>query len=261
MNCPICGIKSEKAYTIRGVGIYFCKICLIGFTHPGPTLPEYKKMDFHSDALNSDINEPQKLTIVNLPYDWARLIKIQISMVVRNLEEGSEILEIGCGEGLLISELEKCGYKVTGIEPSSSASRRAQNKGLNVINGLFPEVALKNKYDLIILSQVLEHISNLDGILNELRKIIPSGYLLLTQTNFKGLIPTIKKGNWYAWVPEQHFWHFTLNGLSNYLSKRNFEKVEYKYSSLVHPHNVLYWISTFKGSWMDQFTSLYRIKR
>lgn len=268
-RCLLCDseifIKRNKEHFLlldvtREQSIYFCNKCLIAFTYPPIRQIVYENLDFHlCTKVNGSPND--HLTEINeLPYDWRKLIEIQTSIIINNLPRKANILEIGCGEGILLNELKKKEFSVNGIEPSNKACERAKIRNLNIIKGSFPDVKITKTFDLVIMSQVLEHICDLDHFINEIRQIIPFGYLLLTQTNFKGLIPTIQKSNWYAWVPEQHFWHFTLKGLTILMSKYNFERIEYKYSSLVHPHNLLYKIATLKENWQDQFTVLFKLK-
>jgi 2-polyprenyl-3-methyl-5-hydroxy-6-metoxy-1,4-benzoquinol methylase len=232
----------------------------MAFTDPEPVMPIYKNMDFHQSAKEFEINYDNLTEFNELHYDWRRLIEIQSSFIIKNLPEEANILEIGCGEGILLNELKKKGFSVTGVEPSKTAVIRSKKRNLNIIMGSFPGVKINESFDLVVLSQVLEHIPNLPTFICEIKKKIPSGYLLLTQTNFKGLFPSILKAQWYGWVPEQHFWHFTLEGLTKYLGKFGFKRIGYKYSSLVHPHNFLYKVASLNGSWQDQFTVLYKLE-
>ncbi|MFN8207211.1 MAG: class I SAM-dependent methyltransferase [Bacteroidales bacterium] len=215
-------------------------------------------MDFHSCTKSDDI---ESLTDIDcLPPDWAKLLQIQSGFVEKYLPKQKKVIEIGCGEGLLLSELLNRNYKVYGIEPSEAASKRAVMRGIEVKNGYFPQQKFNGEFDVVIMSHVLEHIENPSNIINEIVKIAPKGYLLLSQTNYLGLIPRIQKGKWYAWVPEQHFWHFSLHGLSRFLADFGFKQVDYAYSSLVHPHDIWYKIASQKNSWADQFTVLYKLE-
>ncbi len=152
------------------------------------------------------------------------------------------------------------GFKnIEGFEPSKTATARARKRNLEITNEYFSNSMAKTKYDLIIMSHVFEHIEKLDYFLNDLSKSLnKSGSIMFTQTNYKGIMPMVQKQNWYAWVPEQHFWHFTLKGLTKLMQKNNFHLLTHSYSSLVHPNNFLYKISLLKESFKDQFISIYK---
>ena len=259
LNCPLCNsLRQSIIISSDDYKIIECKDCKIGFTYPKPTLPDYEKMDFHS---KSDSKNLDKLTLMaDLPFDWKRLIQLQVDMVKANYESEIQILEIGCGEGILLEELRKVGFKnIEGFEPSTTATARARKRGLAITNEYFSNSIAKTKYDLIIMSHVFEHIEKLDYFLTDLSKALnTNGSIMFTQTNYKGIIPLVQKKNWYAWVPEQHFWHFTLRGLTKLMEKYNFGLLSKTYTSLVHPQNFLYKISSLKENFKDQFVSIYK---
>lgn len=255
--CYFCGSATKQYLSFNTIDIISCVKCKIAFTFPVPTLPEYEELDFHNCTKSLDTPSLTKLN--ELPYNWKKLINIQTELLRRNLAESSKILEIGCGEGILLEALQAVGFKTFGIEPSKTAASRAKTRGLDVINGYFPDNNVNEKVDAVIMSHVLEHIQDPAQIINAIKLIAPGGYLVLTQTNYRGLIPRSQKGDWYAWVPEQHFWHFSLEGLTMWLNEFGFEQVEFKYSSLVHPENILYKASLLRNSWIDQYTVIYKL--
>ncbi|MDP8235748.1 MAG: class I SAM-dependent methyltransferase [Candidatus Erginobacter occultus] len=72
---------------------------------------------------------------------------------------GNSVLDIGCGFGWFLEELQQRGWKrLVGID-YSRLSRRDTGKGLEIINKEFsPKLELEARFDLIILSNVLEHL-------------------------------------------------------------------------------------------------------
>ena len=99
--------------------------------------------------------------------DW-RLIE---SLIVEN----SRILDIGCGEGGLISQLEKnIKAKTYGIEVNSELARKAIAEGLNVIEGNAEkdlDQYSNNSFDYVILSQTLQAMLKPKDVLLELLRI------------------------------------------------------------------------------------------
>lgn len=94
----------------------------------------------------------------------------------------SQILEIGCSSGLLTISLEEKGLNVTAIDISPKAVSRAQAlgcKNVQVLNGgelLFPD----NSFDLIIASDVLEHIEDDANAVRNWKKLLkPGGYAIV----------------------------------------------------------------------------------
>lgn len=246
--CRFCKSKATKTIIkTPGWSIISCCNCGNAWTLPFPIKIYYEKKDFHSKDKTININD--------LPKQWKKSIYAQIKLLSRYLKPNANILEIGCGQGIFLNELKKLGFNVVGIEPSKTAVKKARENGLNVINDYFPNKEISHKkFDAVIMIHVLEHINNTDMILREIQKIItPGGFLMLVQTNWKGLMPRIYKSNWYAWVPRDHYWHFTPKGLKIYCKKFNFKIIKIEYSSLVHKKNIISFLSNLIPKTKDQF--------
>ncbi len=99
----------------------------------------------------------------------------------------SETLEVGCGYGYLTYSLNKRGLKSTGIDLSNSAIKYANtNFGdyyYNIGLATYSKTTDK-KYDLIIATEVIEHLKNpIEFIVDCLELLKPSGQILLTTPN------------------------------------------------------------------------------
>ncbi|MFH1770971.1 MAG: class I SAM-dependent methyltransferase [archaeon] len=102
-------------------------------------------------------------------------IKKYLSKVPKN----KTILDVGCGEGVLVNEFKSKGYNIKGLDYNYSSK--------NVLKGDITNMKLKdNTYDLIMALDVLEHLSFADQELavKEMKRIIKkSGRILLTIPN------------------------------------------------------------------------------
>jgi SAM-dependent methyltransferase len=87
------------------------------------------------------------------------------------------VLDVGCGSGHLLSLLRDAGYEhLMGIEPSAVASSIArQEYGLEVITAsLFDDLEV-GEFDFLILSHVLEHVSELRHFLWGCARLLAEG--------------------------------------------------------------------------------------
>jgi SAM-dependent methyltransferase len=200
---------------------------------PSPGEIEYDRGDFHASVIKAESEQPE-VFLEKLPKEWRRCIEEQSRLLSYHLPQDSRILEIGCGEGILLAELSKLGFRVEGIEPSESASSRARKKGLSVTTGFFPSVRPAGDFDAVIVSHVLEHLPDPVRALEAISTIAPGGYLFLIQTYYKGVVPWWDGSRWYAWCPREHFWHFTPEGLNGLACRLGFREVAREFSSLVH---------------------------
>lgn len=105
---------------------------------------------------------------------------------------GKEILDIGCGGGILAEALAKEGAKVTGLDPALAsiniAKDHAYESGLdiNYKNLTIEELANKSqkKYDIITCLEMLEHVPDPSSIIKSCTKVIkPGGHIFLSTLN------------------------------------------------------------------------------
>lgn len=237
MQCPLCGcFKTKQIIRQADWKIYSCHNCTNAWTEPAPKKIMYDEVDFHASTIDVK-NQYLSRSVDDLPQEWQYSVKMQAQLLARHLKPGSRVLEIGCGEGILLYEISKLGFIVKGIEPSKAAAKRGIEKGIDVVQGYFPHPKLCETFDAVVISHVLEHLPNPIETLNQVAKIAPEGYLLLIQTNYHGLVPRLARYKW-NWMPDQHYWHFTPKGLmfitQNLVSNITFNLVECEFSSLVH---------------------------
>jgi len=108
--------------------------------------------------------------------------------VVNSFRDKS-ILDIGCGGGLLTEEFAKRGASVTGIDSSYKslyeAKAHACENGLEIDYRLGNAAALSfpdKSFDIVVASEVLEHIENLNTALWEMSRVLKPGGLFLFDT-------------------------------------------------------------------------------
>lgn len=102
-----------------------------------------------------------------------------------------EILDIGCGGGLLCEPLARQGANVTGIDAAPQAIDVAQNHakevGLNIkYLNLTAEDLLgkKQKYDVITALEIIEHVANPADFVQTLCRLLkPDGVIILSTLN------------------------------------------------------------------------------
>lgn len=111
-----------------------------------------------------------------------------ISTLKKYCNPGETIVEIGCSEGYLLSQLREAGYtNLIGIEPGPQA-QVAQNMGLTVIQEYFNEHTLSNiNIDGFYLMHVFEHFSNPFVILDAMiKRLSATGKIIIEIPNFGG---------------------------------------------------------------------------
>jgi 2-polyprenyl-3-methyl-5-hydroxy-6-metoxy-1,4-benzoquinol methylase len=85
--------------------------------------------------------------------------KVKVKLILK-LVEGKKILDVGCGSGLLSKTLINKGYNVTVIDNDTKAIEIASKKGINGFVADINTWQTQEKFDCIILGDVLEHIKD-----------------------------------------------------------------------------------------------------
>ena len=120
-----------------------------------------------------------------------------------NLLDGLNCLDIGCGGGILSEKLRRLGANVTGIDASKSsidiAKEHAKKSRLEInYKCITTSELLKikeekglNKYDLVIASEVIEHVYDRRIFLSDISNLCRSGGLVIFTTinnSFLGIL-------------------------------------------------------------------------
>ena len=107
--------------------------------------------------------------------------------------EKIDILDIGCGGGLLSEPMTRLGAKVTGIDASDKnikiAKLHAKKNKLN-INYLCssPEkIKIKNKFDVILNMEIIEHVEDINFFIKSCSKLLKKNGIMFVATLNKTL--------------------------------------------------------------------------
>jgi 2-polyprenyl-3-methyl-5-hydroxy-6-metoxy-1,4-benzoquinol methylase len=144
--------------------------------------------------------------------------KLEEAMKSLEIKPGDNVLEVGCGSGLLSYFIAKNSeVKVTAIDANQAAldfaTQQFKLPNLTFTKGLLDELNLKEaSYDKIVFLEVIEHITEKQGeeILKSFFKLLkPGGKLVISTPNKASLWPLIEWSlDFFKLVPnladEQH---------------------------------------------------------
>lgn len=113
---------------------------------------------------------------------------------VRRYGEGKDILEAGCGTGLLLERVAEFAKSAVGIDLSDGMLEKARERGLKVQQGSITELPYDdNSFDLVYSVKVLAHIEDIETAMSEMARVTrPGGYVLAEFYNPRSLRYLIK---------------------------------------------------------------------
>ena len=266
-NCPVCGsIKLQKAFKTKDYflsqeefSICQCRKCGFYFTNPRPrqeSLSPYYKSEEYISHSNSNLGLMAWLYQRVRKYTLARKYGL-----VSSIRDGESILDIGCATGQFLNEFKKRGWKCTGIEPDSEAREQAKKSfDLKVFDEQKIDDLEAHSYDVISMWHVLEHVSDLQKRMEDLRRLIKdNGVLFIALPNFDSWDAQHYKNYWAGLDVPRHLYHFKKENVEFLFTKYGFTmhqilpmKFDAYYVSLLsekYKKNPLYLVAAFFKGW------------
>ncbi|MDD5383257.1 MAG: class I SAM-dependent methyltransferase [Gallionella sp.] len=111
----------------------------------------------------------------------------QITALLGQPPEKIRLLDVGCSSGAFLHAAVKLGFRAEGVEPAPKAAATAQAAGLKVYQGLLQEAGYADgQFDAITLFEVIEHLQQPQELMQECRRILRPGGILLIGTGNAG---------------------------------------------------------------------------
>lgn len=141
--------------------------------------------------------------------------------------KAKSILDIGSGRGWTLCYLKKYFryQKAVGIQISQNAYNFSkENLGLEVYNQDFLELNFSEKFDIVTLWHVLEHLHEPDIYLDKISGSMDSGEILMIEVpNYSSWTRKLTGKYWLALDPKHHINFFTEKVLKKMLIERHFK--------------------------------------
>ncbi len=115
-----------------------------------------------------------------------------------NFLKGINILDIGCGGGLISEPMARMGAEVTGIDASEKnikiANMHSKSSGLkiNYFHGSPEKLKTSQKFDVILNLEIVEHVDNVDLYISSCYKLLKNNGLMFTATLNRSFTSYIK---------------------------------------------------------------------
>lgn len=139
-----------------------------------------------------------------------------------NVSSHDKIIDIGCGSGLVSFILSKKVKKITGMDINNHKIKKAKQiykkRNLNYIYGDATVYKFKEKFDKIVLSNVLEHIEKRIFFLRKLHRLSSVILLRVPMIDRDWLPIYLKKRGYDYRLDKTHFTEFTVNKLKKELN-------------------------------------------
>lgn len=150
---------------------------------------------------------------------------------LRAFTQGWEILEIGFGGAECALVATELGYDVFGLDISEGNTAQARRYGIDAKMTDFMEFDTDKKWDIIVMGDVIEHISDLLPAMEKVSNLLSDdGVLWLSTPNFESAFSKVAQHNDPMRRVANHKNYFSKHSLFKLLEMYKFSPVDYRVS-------------------------------
>ena len=131
---------------------------------------------------------------------------------LKNFDKTKKILEVGCAEGGTVYELRNQGYLCDGIEIEKGraeiAKKHIKESAKIVVGDITKPLEIQDKYDVVIMRDVIEHIADKEKALSNIANLLNEGGILFLTFPLKFSPYAGHNQNAKNWI--KYVWYITL---------------------------------------------------
>lgn len=241
--CPVCG-STEREHMISryALEIYRCKGCTHRYLNPRVKFDEACRI-YADDKTSADIyTQPMQIEVDEIKYQYGLDLVEQLG-----LPSKKKIMDIGCGAGVYLRMAERNKWEqCIGIDINERYDAMYKDApGVQYICSTFESMdtsKLGDNYDCIAMWSVLEHLYDLHGIVESVKKLLAkNGLFFILVPNVESLATRLmrERSPTFNW---KHVSHFSLKSLSTLMEKHGL-KLEHAETVITEIDNIRSYMS------------------
>lgn len=169
------------------------------------------------------------------------------------LDKESNILEIGCNDGILLKHFNKKRFpKIYGVEPAVNLYKKAQESNAFIINDFFNKKTadllskIAGKFDLICSNNTFAHIADLDTVVSGIRELLkPDGVFVFENAYLLGTIQNL----YFDQIYHEHLQYYGIAPLITYLGKFGLQIFKVEHNDIQGGSIRVYVKNLFSSKW------------
>lgn len=247
-KCPICGGTESHGYycvpqfiTLK-TGSHFAPVKLWRKCHTCSNLYAYNFPVSKMGEINGHYTKNASYSVIE-PRHMLRIYS-DIFNKCKQFTNGNQYMEIGIGGGEMIATAMEMGYEVDAVEICKEDCEKISSVlGIDIHWCDFVDFEPSKAYDVIVMGDVLEHISEPIAALKKASNMLnPGGLLWLSTPNYNSAFTRLKKFTDPMWNQKNHFTYFSYETLLPFLNEANLEVKRYDISNRFNGSMELYCI-------------------
>lgn len=140
----------------------------------------------------------------------------------------TRVLDVGCAGAAFPKAAADMGFSVVGVEPCEWLARHGREAyGLDIRAGVLAEQDFEPaSFDLVSMWDVVEHLTDPQAVLRDIRQILAvDGLLVINYPDYGGLVRRIMGKRW-PFLLSVHLTYFTPKTMTRFLNDQGFDVLE-----------------------------------
>lgn len=229
-RCPACEGRVARGWGhANGIYLLRCKTCRTVYT---------------ADITVEDFAEEYEDYYTDANLHFPAFVGTSLDRTFAGFEryrQTGRLIDVGFGAASAMEAAARAGWEAEGIEVSKPAVEHARSLGFAAFHGHLHEAGYSDSYfDVAVISEVLEHVGDPRGLLQEIARVVrPGGLLWATTPHGRGISARLLGLEWSVVVPPEHLQLFSRGGLRELVDSTGFRTVAIK-TEAVNPFEILH---------------------
>jgi SAM-dependent methyltransferase len=135
------------------------------------------------------------------------------------------LLDVGFGGGDLLDAAQRSCWRTSGVEVTALAVANARRRGIDAFHGTLADAKYESEsFDVVIATEILEHLVEAAELLAEIRRVIrPGGLMWATTPHGRGVSARMLGLGWSVIAPPEHVQLFSVSGIRELLERTGFQ--------------------------------------
>lgn len=237
-QCLLCGERAtasvEGIFDTRfGIGnsynISICDKCALEQTVPVPSSQELKALyeKYYNFGGEKDTIYTRLRELFLFSFFYRLWIAIDGDISFHGDRGSGRLLDVGCNEGRGLNIYKRNGFSAEGLELNEVAAATARYKGFKVYTQLLEEFQPDEGYDVVVLSNVLEHSLAPKEMMHHVKRVLkPDGQVWISCPNNRSWLRVLFGAYWINWHVPFHIVHFSSDTLRRLLDESGFKDIQ-----------------------------------
>jgi SAM-dependent methyltransferase len=208
--CLLCGSReTSRSRLIKGYIIVDCARC--GLRYVLDRVPEPEIMRYYQYEYFHDSGDPTNgyEDYFRIRTERERTFSRYLKIVLPQLGRREEVLDIGCGAGYFLNAAKPHFRNLSGVDVSPDALARADASYKLVCSEFRSELYPRGHADLIMLSDVIEHLYHPVEFLRQVKEVLhPDGLVCIITPNRKSALARISGRRYVSYKLPEHVSYF-----------------------------------------------------